>query len=180
MASWREIDFRYDWVYSVLSALKSGFDEIEKRGQEQEWFDGLWQLESSEVIFGIALVTVQTYIEGTAADIIKMRKSSGKPKIALPEYYEDDPNPLPSGINRVKLIRQAANYHKHHDLWNENDWGKRNNDTDLLKSIGINEKTEFPCYETTRILLGDDNSTKLEKLLLIASEWREHVISKYK
>jgi len=177
MTSWREIDFRYDWVYLVLSALKSGFDEVQKRGEEQEWFDGLWQLEHSESIFGVAFITAQTYIVGVVGDINKIRSGSGKSVLNKNKCYEDDPNPLPNGVNRILLINHIANYYKHQDEWNG--W-KLNNTTRFLATVGINENTEFPCYEVSTILWDEKHAIELEKLLLIISEWREYILSNYK
>jgi hypothetical protein len=178
MTSWREWDFRHDWVSVTLDALETGFARIQEMGEELDWFDGLWQLEHAESIMGIAFVTAQAYILGAVEDVNDIREGSGKTKLRKIEYYSDDPNPLSNGVSRILLINSIANYYKHHDEWGKT-W-KENATTKNLSQIGIVETTEFPCHVAATELWGDKGCENLENLLTIISEWREHILSKYK
>jgi hypothetical protein len=178
MANWKEVDYRHDWVSLTLNALKTGFSSIKEMGEEMPWFDGLWQLEHAESIFGIAFITAQTYILGTVEDINSIRKSSGKSEISKINYYDDDKFPLPGGISRILLINAIANYYKHHDEWGKT-W-KKNLTTLTLYDVGIDESTEFPCYEVAAMLPNGKATEDLENLLTIISEWREYILTKYK
>jgi hypothetical protein len=172
-----EIDFRYNWIASVYDALESGLSSIEKRGIEDVWFDGLWQLEHSETILGISFVCAQTYILGTVQDINNIRIDLGKPSIDKLKYYEDDIKPPLSGSSRIMLINSIANYFKHHDEW---DVWPVNLTTKTLADVGITDKTDFPCYKAVTILWDEKECKNLGNLLNIVSEWREFILMKYK
>jgi hypothetical protein len=107
----------------------------------------------------------------------KIRESNGKSKKGKIEYYSDDPNPLPSGVSRILLINSIANYYKHHDEWDT--WPTNLTGT-TLAIVGINESTEFPCYEVAKTLWDESDIENLDNLTLIISEWREYILSKYK
>ena len=57
MRSYREADFRYDWLSTILTALEQGFIIIQKKGEAEEWFDGYWQQEHAESILGITVLS---------------------------------------------------------------------------------------------------------------------------
>ncbi len=71
-------DFRIDWVTTVLDSLESAFQPIGERGSDQPWFDGLFQMEHAEAVFGVAFVIAQAYILGTSQDVNGIRKSAKK------------------------------------------------------------------------------------------------------
>jgi hypothetical protein len=171
-----EVDFRYDWVSLTLHALKTGFESVREKAGENEWFDGLWQLEHVESILGIVFVAVQAYILGTVEDVNKIRESNGKGKKGKIEYYSDDDEPLPSGVSRILLINSIANYYKHHDEW---DTWPTNLTVRTLAGVGITESTEFPCYEAAKNLWDENDIENLGNLLSIISEWRKYILSKY-
>ena len=175
--NWREIDFRYDWVSLTLHALRSGFESIREKANDESWFDGLWQLEHGENILGVAFVAAQAYMLGTVDDINKIRASNGRPSVGKINYYSDDPKPLPGGVSRILLINSVANYYKHHDEWTG--W-PANLTGQTLADAGITESTEFPCYEAATKLWDPNDVENLDNLLSIISAWREHIISTYK
>jgi hypothetical protein len=170
-----EFDFRYDWVSLTFRALESGFESIRKKAAAESWFDGIWQLEHAESILGIAFVTAQAYILGTAEDANKILESNGKNRKHKIDHYADDPKPLPSGTSRVLLINSIANYYKHHDEWSP--W-PTNSSTTILANVGIDETSEFPCYEAAKILWDENDIENLDNLMSIISEWRKYILSK--
>jgi hypothetical protein len=86
-----ELDFRRDWLRTILDALEMGFVSVAEMEKEIPWFDGGWAIEHLESIYGIAFVAAQTYILGTVQDINQIRKISGKETIDKISYYSDDP-----------------------------------------------------------------------------------------
>lgn len=171
-----EADFRHDWVCLTLRALKTGFESVRQKANENEWFDGQWQLEYAESILGIAFVTAQAYILGTVEDLNDVRMGNGKEAKNKIEYYSDDCEPLPNGLSRILLINSIANYYKHHDEWDS--W-PTNTTGNTLTNVGINENTEFPCYQAAKTLWGESGIENLDQLLLIASDWRKYLLPKY-
>jgi hypothetical protein len=172
-----EMDFRYSWISSIFQALEIGFLSVERRGEEEEWFDGLWQLEHAESLFGIAFVSAQTYILGTVQDVNKIREYAGKPSLEKVKYYNDDIKLSGNGVSRIALINSVANYYKHHDEWDS--WPV-NTTTKVLADVGITRQTEFPCYKAATVLWGQKKCQELGNLLCIISEWRESTLKKYK
>ena len=171
-----EFDFRYDWVSVTLYALKSAIDSVLKKGEDEPWFDGLWQMEHAESILGISYVAAQAYIVGAVEDVNRVRDSVGKNRLDKIYYYSDDPQPLPNGVSRILLINSLANYYKHHDEWDK--W-PTNFTTKTLADVGIVEGVEFPCCEASTKLGNEKQSDTLMNLLSIISEWRKHILSKY-
>jgi hypothetical protein len=172
-----EMDFRYSWLSSIFQALEAGLESIEERGKEEAWFDGLWQLEHSESLFGISFITAQTYILGTTQDINRIRETSGKPPLDKIQYYSDDDKQLANGTSRIALINSIANYYKHHDEWKL--WPV-NITTKTLADVGINDQTEFPCCKAATTLWNEKEWQRLENLLSMISEWRGYILNKYK
>jgi hypothetical protein len=171
-----EFDFRYEWIETILLALETGFERIRDKAKAESWFDGLWQLEYAESIFGIAFVAAQAYILGTVEDVNKIREHNGKNRIDKNNYYSDAPNLLSSGINPILLINSIANYYKHHDEWDK--W-PNNHTVETLAQVGIVDSTEFPCNVAITILLGDSKINSLNNILTIISEWRKYILSRY-
>ena len=176
--NWREIDFRYDWVFLTFSALKSGFYTIRQQASAESWFDGTWQVEHADAILGVAFVAAQAYLVGTVEDVNHIRQSRGQAEKSKIDYYKDDPHPLPNGISRILLINSIANYYKHHDEWDD-PWTP-NLTTTTLAAVGIVKSTEFPCYEAAKTLWGPTEVENLDKLAGIIKEWREYILAKYK
>lgn len=172
-----DLDYRYDWVATTLNGLESAFSRIQEYADENPWFDGLWQLEYYEPVFGIAFVLAQTYIVGTVADINKSRGFRKEKSINKLVCYSDSLLDLPGGTSPILLINSIANYFKHYEEWDK--WPS-NPTTETLHRVGIGEDTEFPCYVAATILWNEDEIGNLHNLLTIISKWRKHVVLKYR
>jgi len=177
-----DMDYRSSWLSTIFEGLKAGFDEIDALSKQHDWFDGLWQSEYAEPIVGLAFVAAQAYIVGVVADLGKSEGHKGKElgdyvnnKI---EFYKDDPIALPSGTSRIILINATANYYKHQDEWSG--WDPSNWSVKNFKEVGIHENSDFPCLKVAELLFDDQDCTKLDTILTIVTEWREHVVSKHK
>ncbi len=178
-----DVDYRSSWLSTIFGGLKAGFDEIDALSKQHEWFDGLWQCEYAEPIVGVAFVAAQAYIVGVVADLGKSEGLKGK---ELQDYvsdkkielYQDDPSAMSSGKSRIILINATANYYKHQDEWSG--WDPSNWIVKHFEAVGIYENSDFPCLKVTELLFDDQDCTKLDTILTIVTEWREHVVSKHK
>jgi hypothetical protein len=166
-------------LHDVIVGIEAGLAAIQKRLDTEEWFDGIWAREYAEPLFGLGFVAVQTYAIGTVSDLNSVRMSRGKSKeenLNKHKCYAHD-TLIKGDVTRIQLINASANYFKHHDEWPRwptgSDHGAR--DTETLNSVGITEKTEFPCIDAVELLCG--TSWELNVLLQIMEEWRAHLFS---
>lgn len=175
------VDYRHDWLGTILKGLCGSFGEIRRLSEEHEWFDGLWQREYAEAILGMAFVATQAYIIGVVADVgrAKGKRDDELQKFVKDEkigFYSDDPYPTADNQSRIIIINAAANYYKHHDEW---DGWNTNVTARQLEGAGIKEHTELPCLAAAELLFDDMGITNLSNLLAIVSEWRSHLINKH-
>ena len=134
-------------------------------------------MEYVETVFGIAFVLAQTYITGTVADINKLRELRGEKSVDKIHCYSDSLWYLPDDTSPILLINSIANYFKHYEEWDK--WPE-NWTVETLHRVGIGENTEFPCYVAATKLWNENEIKNLHHLLTIISEWRKHVLLKYK
>jgi len=177
MTTFREFDTRIDPLHDVIVGINAGLASIQERLDTVEWFDGIFAREHAEPLFGLGFVAAQTYALGTVSDLNSIMMSRLKPKLEKLHCYAHDTVVLKGGVTRIQLINASANYFKHHDEWARWPTGSERgaNDTKILGSVGITEKTEFPCINVVDILCG--TNWELILLLRILKEWRAHLFS---
>lgn len=171
----RKLDFRIDWVATVLDSLESAFTSIKERGRDHQWFDGGFQMEHAEAIFGVSFVTAQAYILGTTEDVNKIRESAGKQPLTKMQLYSDAAHCDGTNTSTIMLINAIANYYKHHDEWGDR-W-PNNRTTTALADVGIGSNTEFPCYRAPVTLFEQDHLWQFGRLRKMIADWRQHVLS---
>ncbi|MBA3441015.1 MAG: hypothetical protein H0T92_14210, partial [Pyrinomonadaceae bacterium] len=163
-----EIDWRHSSIREILNAISAALVKITNDESHEDVDEALEQLES---FLGIAFVTAQTYITGTAVDARKLTKSTPKPnKHDLLKNFSDVISG--TGVTKMKLCDATANYYKHHDEWLDwtpNPTERRKHTIDVLNGVGITETTTYPCQEAANILWGS-NAADLEPLLSILVE----------
>ncbi|HUT61507.1 MAG TPA: hypothetical protein VNA25_26970 [Phycisphaerae bacterium] len=168
-------DFRIDWVGTVLDSLESAFARIAEKGREQPWFDGLFQMEQAEAIFGVSFVTAQVYILGTWREVNRSRQSAGKRELEKIRLYSDAAHCDGTNTSTILLVHQIANYYKHHDEWGD-PW-PNNHTTTALADVGIDANTEFPCCRAAAMLFGEDHAWQFGRFREMLAEWRQRVLS---
>ena len=172
-----EFDWRIEPLHDVIVGIDAGSAAIKERLHTEKGFDGISVREHAEVLFGLGFVAGQSYALGTVSDLNSVRTSLGKPKKDKLDCYACDTLTLKGGVTRIQLINACANYFKHHDEWarwpSGNDRGAH--DTKALASVGITEKTEFPCIAAVDLLCGP--SWEVIVLHQILKEWRMHLFS---
>ena len=104
----KEYDGRIISLIPIINSLEKLIEELKEKEVEVNWYDGLWLLEETEPIIGIAYITLQNYINSSIFDKYKnLKKQYHKYKIG------DDFNN--SGRTKIELIIAVANYFKHRD-----------------------------------------------------------------
>jgi hypothetical protein len=173
----REMDMRIGPLHDVIVGINAGLAAIHKRLGDEEGFDGISEREHAAAFLGLAFVAAQSYALGTVSDLNSVRASRRKPKKAKQDCYACDTIALRGGLTRIQLINASANYFKHHDEWTRWPAGRDRGaqDTKALASVGITEKTEFPCIEAVDLLCG--TSRELNVLHQILKAWRVHLFS---
>lgn len=164
-------------LHDVIVGIDAGLTAIRERLDSEEGFDGISAREYAEPLFGLAFVAAQSYALGTVSDLNDIATSRGKARKEKLACYACDTIALDGEVTRIQLINASANYFKHHDEWARwptgNDRGVH--DITTLASVGITEKTEFPCIDAIDLLCG--TNWKLIVVHQIVKEWRAHVFS---
>lgn len=172
-----EIDWRVGPLHDVIVGIDAGLAAIQERLNSEDGFDGISSREYAEPLFGLGFVAAQSYALGTVSDLNTVRMRRRKPKKQKLECYACDTITLNGVVTRIQLINATANYFKHHDEWARWPTGRDRgaHDTKVLGSVGITEKTEFPCVDAVDLLCG--RSWELIVLHQIVKEWRVHLFS---
>lgn len=172
------IDFRRDWLSQLFVALSGVIDDIHEKLDKVDGYDGIFALEKSELILGIAFIAAQTYVAGMVADINVIRGKSKQ--LTKWKLLECDVAPIAEGVTPLQLVDAIANYHKHHEEWD--DWclnRKNEHITSILNKSGINKETEFPCYTAATLLWPVSKLGEFRYLLNLLVDWRERVFREY-
>lgn len=105
---WRSCDYRIESLRATVSGLETSIQELEIKLKKVEWYDGLWFLEETEPIYGLAFVALQNYINSSIFDRYEnLDKHYFKYKIGDEFNF--------SGRTEIELIIALANYFKHRD-----------------------------------------------------------------
>ncbi|SNR97710.1 hypothetical protein [Flavobacterium sp. ov086] len=102
-----EVDYRANSLDVVINGLKRSIDELKHFSEKNQWYDGLFLLEDSEHIFGLAFIAFQNYINASIKDLTAMGGKELQRK-----YYKHDVI-LSHNYTRIELIICLANYIKH-------------------------------------------------------------------
>lgn len=180
----KEIDFRRNWLSQLFVALTGMMNDIDRRLEKGDYYDGTDAREDAEFILGIAFIAAQTYIVGTVADINavlgKSKRSEQDGLLEARELLSLDVVSVANGVSRTQLVYEIANYHKHHDEWEEWSVNDRNRQTiKILNGCGIHKGTTHPCYEAAALLWPEEQLGECGYLLNLLEDWRERVFRKY-
>jgi len=171
----RQMDFRESWIRELFLGLEQAFVNVDKNLSTIEYYDGLFAKEQIETILGIAFVTAQTYIMGTISDIRSTNKGNNQKKKS--KIISSGTAYVVNKITQIELVDSIANYYKHNDEWDHWKINKHNKVTiEKLMKCGISSETEFPCYETAKMLWPEKEINELSNLIKVLKNWREKVI----
>ena len=164
---WLRGDYRAESLFQIVSGLVNSINTLKARTEEKGWYDGLWLLEDSEPIFGLAFIAFQNYINGTIKDFYETTDN----KIV---YYKLEPNLVNFQKSSIELIIGLANYIKHKE-----DPKLHNGTKEILDCFGLNNSDqidESPIFGGLDIL---DGNWDLFNVLNIVKEWREKLFENY-
>jgi len=105
---YRQVDYRIESLRITISGLENSILELKKKLNEFEWYDGMWLLEESEPILGLAFIAAQNYINSSIYDRFE---TLGKQYRA----YKIGNSINDKGRTDIELIVSIANYFKHRD-----------------------------------------------------------------
>lgn len=164
MTHWKRYDFRIESLQMTILGLEKLILELRKKVEIIKWYDGLWLLEESEPICGLAFVAFQSYINSSVFDRFEsLEKQYLK--------YKTGDEIKDTGRTDIELIISIANYFKHRDhpknLTRET--SKILNDFNLQfdKDVDI---TNSPIFKGLEILSEDWD---LQVGVKIVERWRE-------
>ncbi|MCF8230003.1 MAG: hypothetical protein K9G58_03750 [Bacteroidales bacterium] len=106
------IDFRRESLTHILYSLEYGIQSLRLFNKEFKYYDGLWLLEESEPMFGLAFIALQNYVNGSIYDRYRDLKEQNL-------FYKEGRIVKDSGRTDIELIVALANYYKHRDHPNE-------------------------------------------------------------
>lgn len=161
---WRSFDYRIESLHLIVAGLENSLQVLKKRLDEIDWYDGLWLLEESEPICGLAFIAVQNYINSSIYDRYENQDKQYK-------LYKIGDKVKSTNRTHIELIVAIANYYKHRD--NPDDLRKDTanilNDFNLQfdKKIDI---TESPIFRGLDIFSENWNLIDVVK---VAEIWRE-------
>ncbi len=148
-------DYRYTSLIQIITGLDNSIQSLNNKVEERGWYDGLWFLEDTEPIYGLAFIAFQNYINGSIKDFYESTHSKAI-------YYDIIPKLPTFDKTAIELIIGLANYIKHKED------GKLHGGTQAI----LDE------FKITRI--GDDikESPIFSGLTLLSKEWDLFEITK--
>lgn len=162
---WLQNDFRYESLNQIISGLNNSICSLKDRMKEVNWYDGLWFLEETETIYGLAFIAFQNYINGSVKDFSEDTKQKEK-------YYKLESKFKDFEKSSIELIIGLANYSKHKD-----DELLHKGTIEILTSFKLNfgidvEIEQSPIFRGLTIL---DEQWDLFKIVKIVKDWRENL-----
>ncbi len=171
-----KIDWRYNSIRSILDTLSDELIDVVSKIDPDEPDSNL---ELSNSLMGIAFITAQVYIAGTAADVNKLINPSTVKKVNL---FKDFSVHIPdSEITEIELCNTMANYFKHHDEWSFV-WSQTKPERPtikVLRAVGIDQNDNYPCIKAGDMLFSNTSSPPsfyLPSLFSMIVEWRKKVM----
>jgi len=153
---WRRHDFRIESYNVLIEGIENSILELRDKFDKNEWYDGIWILEESEPIYGLAFVAFQNYINSSIYDRFDSSENRLE-KYKLGEYVDDFQR------TNIELIIGTANYFKHKDENGEIHKGTQNilNDFEYRFDKDVNIE-DSPIFKSLDLLT---ERWELKKLL---------------
>ena len=150
----------------VINGLEESINNLLQKEKELDWYDGLWFLEESEPILGLAFIAFQNYINSSIFD--KEQELNNQF-----EKYKIQGVFFNTNRSKIELIIALANYYKHRDspksLFGET--------VNILKDFNLKfdkdiDIVESPIFKGFDILSKNNN---LEDVISIVINWRKEL-----
>ncbi|PKR81777.1 hypothetical protein CW751_00095 [Brumimicrobium salinarum] len=164
---WRHVDYRADSLKQIITGLNNSIETLKARLGKIDWYDGLWLLEDTEPVFGMAFIAFQNYINGSIKDLYE----SLEDKTSL---YKIGSTPGSFSRTNTELIIGLANYIKHKD--DKKLHGGTQRILEAFDLIVNDDIEESPIFEGLTIL---DKKWDLFKVYEIVINWRRDLFNHY-
>lgn len=163
----RVVDYRASSLRQTISGLDSSIKFLVEKQKEYNWYDGIWFLEDSEPIYGLAFIAFQNYINGCIHDFYMNLDNKT-------ELYQLNPRFESFKKSRIELIIGLANFFKHKD---EPKLHKGTQDVlDCFNLKKLDDINESPIFGGLDLLSKDWN---LFDILEDVENWREALVEKF-
>ena len=163
---YRRFDSRIQSLELVINGIDVSIKELMLKVDEIDWYDGLWFLEESEPILGLAFVAFQNYINSSIFDRDEELNKQY-------EKYKVQGSINQTGRTQIELIIAIANYFKHKDspkaLFGETINILKDFNLQFDKDVDI---VESPIFKGFDIL---SKKNELLELISIVKDWREEL-----
>ena len=163
---WRLADYRIESLRITILGLERSIEKIKAKLIEIDWYDGLWCLEESEPIYGLAFIAFQNYINSSIYD----RDNSLKEQFERYKLGEKFKN---SEKTDIELIVGLANYFKHRDDHKDFHIGTKNILNDF--NFQFDKDTDIDNSPIFRGLDKFSNTWSLKQILKNVENWRERL-----
>lgn len=164
MNHWKRFDSRIEILQMTILGLEKLNLELRKKIDTINWYDGLWLLEESEPICGLAFIAFQNYINSSVFDRFESLEK---------QYLKYKIGDVIKGTGRtdIELIISIANYFKHRDHPNNltGETSKILNDFNLQFDKDV-DVTSSPIFKGLEILSEDWD---LQVVVKAVERWRE-------
>lgn len=163
---WRKADYRIESLRLTIYGLSKSIRELELKLEGVDWYDGIWLLEESEPIFGLAFIAFQNYINSSIYDkdnSLNKQYDKYKLGIYLDNYERTD----------IELIIGLANYFKHRD----DHKNLRTGTTNILSDFNL-QFDKATDIENSPIFKGLNIFTQtweLSEIIKVVENWRERL-----
>lgn len=101
-------DLRVESLKYTISGLDRSINLLKNQRKEISWYDGIFFLEDSEPIYGLAFIAFQNYVNASIKDF----SDSTRDKV---QYYQLESSFGEFNRSSIELIIALANYSKHKD-----------------------------------------------------------------
>lgn len=173
---WFEPDHRYEGLEAIFDGYKSALEIFKNKTKEYNWYDADFYREETDLIYGVALISLQNYINKWCVDFLELKLFG---YTSAYQFYDRSSKIVNNDITQVRLIIELANYFKHRD-----DKGNLQNHTSkALEKVNIlntsktgDERCEDELLIQGLILL-TDNMIDLSVLMSIVKKWYEDILS---
>jgi hypothetical protein len=106
-----ELDSHIEGLELVFEGLTKALSVFDEKFQ-QNWYNGDFYREETELIYGVALVSLQNYINKCCVDFMDAELFGFN---KMYKYYEKNSLIISENITQIRLIVELANYFKHRD-----------------------------------------------------------------
>ena len=163
MTHYLRFDYRVESLNQIITGLNASIESLQKKMEDENWYDGSWFLEEAEPVYGLAFIALQNYITVSIKDFSNNTHDKVK-------YYKKEPNIDGFEKSSIELIIGLANYFKHKD-----DKTLHNHTKLVLESFNLNYSNETfidetPIFKGLTILNDKWNLFNISKVVI---NWRE-------